>query len=117
MKLLTILMGVFTLNFSVTGFGSFSFTSEGKKIKEVFPKIENGSNDPISNYWMQPDFLFKLGPETDLKWNYSTVSLAMDMDLSLASLSEKSSQDLFISRIWQGLYIYIRQVVSLIRVF
>ncbi|MFA5819176.1 MAG: SusC/RagA family TonB-linked outer membrane protein [Bacteroidales bacterium] len=44
MKLSTILMVVFTLNLSATGFGQFSFTAEGKKIREVFQIIENESN-------------------------------------------------------------------------
>src|SRR5665648_752909 len=44
MKLSTILMMVFTLNLSATGFGQFSFTAEGKKVREVFQIIENGSN-------------------------------------------------------------------------
>jgi TonB-dependent starch-binding outer membrane protein SusC len=44
MKLSTILMVVFTLNLSATGFGQFSFDAEGKTIREVFQIIENGSN-------------------------------------------------------------------------
>ena len=44
MKLSAILMVVFTLNISATGFGQFSFTAEGKTVREVFDIIEQGSN-------------------------------------------------------------------------
>ena len=45
MKLSTILMVIFTLNLSATtGFSQFSFSVEGKKIREVFQIIENESN-------------------------------------------------------------------------
>ena len=44
LNLLTILLVVFSLNLSATGFGLFSFTAEGKKVKEVFQIIENESN-------------------------------------------------------------------------
>jgi TonB-dependent starch-binding outer membrane protein SusC len=44
MKLSTVLMMVFTLNISATGFGQLSFTAEGKKIRDVFQIIENKSN-------------------------------------------------------------------------
>lgn len=44
MKLSAILMVVFCLNISATGFGQFSFTAEGKAVREIFNIIENGSN-------------------------------------------------------------------------
>ena len=44
MKLSAILMVTFTLNISATGFGQFSFTSEGKTVREVFDIIEKESN-------------------------------------------------------------------------
>ena len=44
LKLSAILMVAFTLNLSATGFGKFSFSAEGKKIREVFQVIENQSN-------------------------------------------------------------------------
>jgi hypothetical protein len=44
MKLSAILMVVFTLNISATGFGQFSFTTEGKTVREIFDIIEQGSN-------------------------------------------------------------------------
>ena len=44
MKLSAILMVVFTLNISATGFGQFSFTAEGKTVREIFDIIEQGSN-------------------------------------------------------------------------
>jgi TonB-dependent starch-binding outer membrane protein SusC len=44
MKLSTILMVVFTLNLPAVGLSQFSFTSEGKKIREVFDIIEKQSN-------------------------------------------------------------------------
>lgn len=49
---------------------------------------------------------FKSGPATELKWDYGPVSLGMVMGMGLVPLSEKGSQDLLISRIWQGLYVY-----------
>lgn len=44
MKLSTILMVIFTLNLSATGLSQFSFTVEGKKVREVFDMIEKESN-------------------------------------------------------------------------
>ncbi len=45
MKLSIILMVIFTLQLSAaTGFGQFSFTSEGKKVREVLDIIEKESN-------------------------------------------------------------------------
>jgi TonB-dependent starch-binding outer membrane protein SusC len=44
MKLSTILMVLFTMNLSATGFGQFSFTTEGEKIRDVFQIIEKKSN-------------------------------------------------------------------------
>ncbi len=44
MKLSAIFMVVFTLNLSATGFGQFSFASEGKKIREIMDIIERESN-------------------------------------------------------------------------
>ena len=44
MKLSAILMVVFTLNLSATGFGQFSFSSDGKKIREIMDIIEKESN-------------------------------------------------------------------------
>ena len=44
MKLSAILMVVFTLNISAIGFGQFSFTAEGKTVREIFNIIEQGSN-------------------------------------------------------------------------
>jgi len=44
MKLSIILMVVFTLNLSATGFGQFSFVSEGKNVREVMDIIEKESN-------------------------------------------------------------------------
>jgi len=44
MKLSTILVMVFTLNLSATSFSQFSFSIEGKKIRDVFQIIENESN-------------------------------------------------------------------------
>jgi TonB-dependent starch-binding outer membrane protein SusC len=44
MKLSAILMVVFSLNISATGFGQFTFTAEGKTVREIFNIIEQGSN-------------------------------------------------------------------------
>ena len=44
MKLSALLMIVFALNLSATGFGQFSFTSEGKKVRDVLDIIEKESN-------------------------------------------------------------------------
>jgi len=44
MKLSAILMVVFTLNISAMGFGQFSFTAEGKNVREIFDIIEQASN-------------------------------------------------------------------------
>lgn len=49
---------------------------------------------------------WKLGPVTELRWDNGPVSLGTVMDMSLVSISGKSSQDLLISRIWKGLYNY-----------
>ncbi len=49
---------------------------------------------------------WKLGPVTELRWDNGPVSLGLVMDMSLVSVSGKNSQDLLISRIWQGLYNY-----------
>ncbi|MBW6500507.1 MAG: SusC/RagA family TonB-linked outer membrane protein [Bacteroidales bacterium] len=44
MKLSAILMVVFSLNISATGFGQFTFLAEGKTVREIFDIIEQGSN-------------------------------------------------------------------------
>ena len=44
MKLSAILMVVFSLNISAIGFGQFTFTAEGKSVREIFNIIEQGSN-------------------------------------------------------------------------
>ena len=44
MKLSAILMVVFCLNISATGFSQFTFTSEGKTVREIFNVIEQQSN-------------------------------------------------------------------------
>ena len=53
-----------------------------------------------------PGAYFKPGPVTELKWDYGPVSIGMAMDLDLAPVSGKHSQDLMISRTWQGIYTY-----------
>lgn len=52
------------------------------------------------------DTYFKLGHAKQLKWDRGPVSLGWVMDISLVPVSGKASQDLLISRIWQGLYLY-----------
>jgi hypothetical protein len=54
----------------------------------------------------KPETYFKPGPVKELKWDYGPVSLGMAMDLALVPVSGKNSQDLMISRIWQGIYTY-----------
>ena len=44
MKLSAILMVVFSLSISATGFSQFTFTAEGKTVREIFNIIEQGSN-------------------------------------------------------------------------
>ena len=44
MKLTAILMVVFSLSISATGFGQFTFMAEGKTVREIFNIIEQGSN-------------------------------------------------------------------------
>jgi len=44
MKLSTILMLVFTLNLSATGFGQISFEAKNKSIRDVFEILEKGTN-------------------------------------------------------------------------
>ena len=44
MKLSALLMVVFSLNISATGFGQFTFRAEGKTVREVFDVIEQQSN-------------------------------------------------------------------------
>ncbi len=51
-------------------------------------------------------FCFKSGSVTDLKWDNGPVSFGLLMDLGLVSMSGPSSQDLLISRIWNGLFLY-----------
>ena len=64
--------------------------------------IPAASQDPGN----KPGTYFKPGPVTELKWDYGPVSLGMAMDLDLVPASGKNSQDLMISRIWQGIYTY-----------
>ncbi len=54
----------------------------------------------------QTNEYFKAGPAVTLKWDNGPVSLGMVMDMSLVPFSRKNSQDLMISRIWQGVLIY-----------
>jgi len=68
--------------------------------------IKEGFKHNPGSAFYKSDIHFKLGPVTELKWDYGPVSLGMVMDMSLVPLSGKNSQDLLISRIWQGLYIY-----------
>jgi IS5 family transposase len=69
----------------------------------VYAQFSNGSSASD-----KPEFLFKLGPIPELKWDYDPVSIGlvmdMDMDMDMAPVSGKNSQDLMISRIWQGVY-------------
>ncbi len=44
MKLSAIMMVLFTLNISAIGYGQFSFSTEGKTVREIFDVIEQGSN-------------------------------------------------------------------------
>ncbi|WP_276348096.1 hypothetical protein [Daejeonella sp. JGW-45] len=53
-----------------------------------------------------PMLNFKQGPPIELKWDNGPVSLGMVMDMSLVRASGKTSQDLMISRIWDGLHIF-----------
>jgi hypothetical protein len=56
---------------------------------------------------IQTDSLrWNLGPVQELKWNYGPVSVGLVMDMCFVSLSGKNSQDLLLSRIWKGLYVY-----------
>jgi len=52
------------------------------------------------------DFCFRSGPAMDLKWDKGPVSFGLLMDMGLISLSGPSSQDLLVSRIWSGLFLY-----------
>ncbi|MBN8856820.1 MAG: hypothetical protein J0H29_00445, partial [Sphingobacteriales bacterium] len=56
-----------------------------------------------------PKAYFKTGPATALKWDHGPVSLGMVMDMDMAPGSGKPSQDLLISRIWDGIYTYSSQ--------
>jgi hypothetical protein len=53
-----------------------------------------------------PKAYFKKGPATTLKWDHGPVSLGMVMSLDMAPAPGKPSQDLLISRIWDGIYSY-----------
>ncbi len=64
----------------------------------------NAQLNNVSSTSDQPKVYFKLGPVKELRWDYGPVSLGLVMDM--APVSDKNSQDLMISRIWQGVYSY-----------
>ena len=70
----------------------------------VYAQLSNGSSASD-----KPDTYFKLGPVTELKWDYGPLSLGLVMDMDIAPVSGQNSQDLMISRIWQGIYTYSSQ--------
>jgi hypothetical protein len=104
--------------FFLVNLGIFTFVSGNKSINLFYNSDSKciTSSDIIKNsgnlFTIQDSVIrksnlkFKLGPINELKWDFGPVSLGMVMDMSFVSLSEKSSQDLLISRIWQGLYVY-----------
>lgn len=53
-----------------------------------------------------PKAFFKTGPATTLKWDHGPVSLGMVMGIDMDPASGNPSQDLLISRIWDGIYTY-----------
>lgn len=55
---------------------------------------------------------FKQGLPVELKWDNGPISLGMVMDMSLVRASGKTSQDLMISRIWDGLHIFQSNIFS-----
>lgn len=61
---------------------------------------------PVNSVCKTDTTAWKLGPVTELIWDNGPVSLGMVMDMSLVSFSGINSQDLLISRIWQGLFNY-----------
>ena len=63
-------------------------------------------NDIQDSAILKSDFNFKPGPVTELKWDNGPVSFGLLMDMGLTSLSGSSSQDLLVSRIWSGLFLY-----------
>lgn len=74
-----------------------------KKINFLIIIIVNSLNINLS---AQTNEYFKASPPVALKWDNGPVSLGMVMDMSLVPASDKKSQDLMISRIWQGVLIY-----------
>ena len=74
MKLSTILMVVLTLNLSAEGFSQFSFSSEGKKIREVFDIIEKQSN---YRFFYNDDFE-SFDNVTDLKVENQNINQVLD---------------------------------------
>jgi TonB-dependent starch-binding outer membrane protein SusC len=74
MKLSTILMVVFTLNLSAEGFSQFSFSSEGKKIREVFDIIEKQSN---YRFFYNDDFE-SFDNSTDLRVENQNINQVLD---------------------------------------
>jgi len=72
-------------------------------LNSIFLVIHSLPVNPVSN---ADSTLWKLGPVRELKWDNGPVSLGLVMDMSLVAISGKTSQDLLISRIWQGLYNY-----------
>jgi TonB-linked SusC/RagA family outer membrane protein len=85
MKLSAILMVIFTLNVSATAFGQFSFTAEGKKIREVFDIIEKGSN---YRFFYNDDFEF-VDKVVDLKVKNQNINQVLDRLLASSDYTYK----------------------------
>lgn len=74
-----------------------------KKIQLLILVIVNLVSVSLS---AQTNEYFKIGSPVTLKWDSGPISLGMVMDLKLVPVSGKNSQDLMISRIWQGVLTY-----------
>lgn len=72
-------------------------TSRGSHFRGYQPDPPSDTAKPHQDYYFKP------GPPIDLKLDYGPVSLGMAMDIALAPVSASNSQDLLISRIWQGM--------------
>lgn len=85
MKLSAILMVVFTLNLSATGFAQFSFTSEVKKVREVLDIIEKESN---YRFFYNDEFEF-VDKVIDLKFSNQNINQVLDKLLASSDYTYK----------------------------
>lgn len=89
MKLSLILMVVFTLDLSATGYSQFSFTIEGKKIREVFDFIEKQSD---YRFFYNDDFE-SIDKVINLKVERQSINQVLENNLIVVSLKGNLQQN------------------------